>query len=236
MKVKAQSVVSGQYQYLDIITALFVAILIISNIASTKIFSFGSVTLDAGILLFPLIYIFGDVLTEVYGYARGRRVIWIGFLCNVLMAAIFMLVTVLPPAADWPNQKAFESVLGFTPRIVLASMIAYFCGEFINSFILAKLKVRTQGKLLWVRTIGSTLVGELFDTLLFITIAFWGVFPTPVIVSLILFNYIFKVGIETLFTPFTYLLVNKLKKAEHEDYYDKKTNFNPFALKFNADK
>lgn len=236
MKVKAQSVVSGQYQYLDIITALFVAILIISNIASTKIFSFGSVTLDAGILLFPLIYIFGDVLTEVYGYARGRRVIWIGFLCNVLMAAIFMLVTVLPPAADWPNQKAFESVLGFTPRIVLASMIAYFCGEFINSFILAKLKVRTQGKLLWVRTIGSTLVGELFDTLLFITIAFWGVFPTPVIVSLILFNYIFKVGIETLFTPFTYLLVNKLKKAEHEDYYDRKTNFNPFALKFNADK
>ena len=230
MKVKAQSVVSGQYQYLDIITALFVAILIISNIASTKIFSFGSVTLDAGILLFPLIYIFGDVLTEVYGYARGRRVIWIGFLCNVLMAAIFMLVTVLPPAADWPNQKAFESVLGFTPRIVLASMIAYFCGEFINSFILAKLKVRTQGKLLWVRTIGSTLVGELFDTLLFITIAFWGVFPTPVIVSLILFNYIFKVGIETLFTPFTYLLVNKLKKAEHEDYYDKKTNFNPFRV------
>jgi uncharacterized integral membrane protein (TIGR00697 family) len=234
MKIKE---VAGQFKYLDIITALFVAILIISNIASSKITSFGSITLDAGVILFPFTYIFGDVLTEVYGYARGRRVIWIGLLCNVLMAAVFMLVTVLPPAADWPNQKAFESVLGMTPRIVLASMIAYFCGEFINSFILAKLKIRTKGKYLWVRTIGSTLFGELFDTLLFITIAFWGIFPMQVIISLLISNYILKVGLEVLFTPFTYLIVNKLKKAEHEDYYDRKTNFNPFVLEVkNADK
>lgn len=207
------------------------AVLLISNVASSKITAFGSLTLDAGTILFPLTYIFGDVLTEVYGYKRARRVIWLGFLCNILMAVIFMIVVALPAASDWPNQKALETILGLTPRIVLASMIAYFCGEFINSFILAKLKIRTQGKYLWVRTIGSTLVGELFDTLLFITIAFWGVFPMPVLISLLVSNYIFKVAIEVLFTPITYVFVNKLKKAEHEDYYDRKTNFNPFSIK-----
>lgn len=146
------------FRYIDIITALFVAILLISNIASSKITSFGFFTLDAGTILFPLAYIFGDILTEVYGFSRARRVIWIGFGCNVLMAVIFMIVGALPPASDWPNQDAYNAILGLTPRIVAASMIAYFVGEFLNSFVLAKLKIATKGKYLWSRTIGSTLV------------------------------------------------------------------------------
>jgi uncharacterized integral membrane protein (TIGR00697 family) len=226
-----EKVLNHHYRYIDVITALFVTVLLVSNIASSKITSFGPFTLDAGIILFPLSYIIGDILTEVYGFAKARRVIWIGLLCNVLMAATFMLVAILPPAADWPNQKAYEAILGMTPRIVLASIIAYFAGEFINSFIMSKLKIRTKGKYLWTRTIGSTLAGELFDTLLFITIAFAGVFPMPVFISLVISNYILKVAVEVLFTPITYFVVNKLKKAENEDYYDNKTNFNPFAIK-----
>jgi len=221
---------TNHYRYLDVITAVFVAILLISNVASSKITTFGPFTLDAGTILFPLAYVFGDILTEVYGFARARRVIWIGFACNILMAVVFMTVSVLPPAADWPNQKAYEAILGWTPRIVLASMIAYFAGEFLNSFVLAKLKLQTKGKYLWMRTIGSTLVGQLFDTALFIGIAFWGILPTPLLISIFISNYIFKVGIEILLTPVTYAIVNKLKKTEHEDYYDRKTNFNPFVV------
>jgi uncharacterized integral membrane protein (TIGR00697 family) len=220
-----------RFRYIDIITALFVSILIISNVASSKITSFWIFTLDAGTILFPFSYIFGDVLTEVYGYARARRVIWIGFLCNILMAVIFMLVAVLPSAPDWHNQPAYDAILGLTPRIVAASMIAYFVGEFSNSFTLAKLKIVTKGRFLWVRTIGSTLIGELFDTVLFIAIAFTGVLPTPVLISLAISNYIFKVGTEVIFTPVTYKIVNYLKKSEHEDVYDRKTNFNPFSAK-----
>jgi queuosine precursor transporter len=231
MKVKEQAVAVRQFKYLDIITALFVAVLLISNVVAAKITSLGMFTLSAAAILFPLSYIVGDVLTEVYGYARARKVVWIGMACNILMAAIFMAVIALPAAQGWPNQKAFETILGMTPRIVLASIIGYFAGEFLNSFVLAKVKLATKGKFLWARTISSTLVGELFDTLLFITIAFWGILPTPVLVSLLISNYIFKVGIEVVFTPVTYLVVNFLKKAEGEDYYDKKTNFNPFKIK-----
>jgi queuosine precursor transporter len=218
------------FRYLDLITALFVAVLLISNIASSKITSFGFFTLDAGTILFPLTYVFGDILTEVYGFARARRVIWIGLLCNVLMAVIFMIVGALPSAADWNNQEAYQAILGLTPRIVAASIIAYFAGEFLNSFVLAKIKIKTKGKYLWLRTISSSLVGEFFDTLLFCLIAFAGVLPTPVLISLLISNYIFKVAIEVGFTPLTYGVVNKLKKVEHQDYYDRKTNFNPFAL------
>jgi len=225
-----EKILTNSYRYIDVITALFVAVLIISNIASSKITTFGIFTLDAGTILFPLTYIFGDLLTEVYGYSRARRVIWIGLICNVLMAVIFMIVAVLPAAADWHNQGAYDAILGLTPRIVLASITAYFTGEFVNSFILAKLKIVTKGKMLWFRTIGSTLAGELFDTLLFIAIAFYGVLPMPVLVSLLISNYIFKVGVEVLFTPVTYALVNFLKKKENEDFYDKKTNFNPFKV------
>lgn len=228
MPVKASQ---KKFRYLDIITAFFVSILIISNVASTKITSIGPITLDAGTILFPLSYIFGDILTEVYGYSRARRVIWIGLLCNILMAVTFMLVQLLPPSPDWPNQHAYEVILGLTPRIVLASITAYFVGEFINSFILAKLKVATKGKKLWLRTIGSTVIGQLLDTLVFVFIAFWGVLPTNVLIALIVSNYVIKLAFEVLFTPVTYWVTNKLKQAENEDYYDKKTNFNPFAIK-----
>lgn len=220
----------SNYQYLDIITALFVAVLLISNVASTKITSLGVLSLDAGTILFPISYIIGDILTEVYGFSRARRVIWIGFFCNLLMAATLMAVTVLPASGDWPNQHAFETILGLAPRIVFASVIAYIAGEFINSFILAKMKVATKGKHLWMRTIGSTLVGQLFDTVFFIILAFWGILPTGVLISLIVSNYFFKITLEILFTPVTYAIVNKLKESENEDYYDKKTNFNPFLL------
>lgn len=219
-----------KFRYLDVITALFVTVLIVSNVTASKITNFWGLTLDAGTILFPLSYIIGDVLTEVYGFSRARRVIWIGFLCNILMAATFMIIGALPADVSWNNQSAYDAILGLTPRIVAASMIAYLTGEFINSFILAKLKVRTKGKHLWARTIGSTLFGQLFDTVFFITIAFWGIFPAELIIALIVSNYLFKVSIEILFTPITYTIVNWLKKKEHEDYFDKKTNFNPFAL------
>lgn len=220
----------GSHRYLDIITALFISILLISNVASSKITNFWFMTFDAGTILFPLSYIIGDVLTEVYGYSRTRRIIWIGLACNILMAATFMIVGALPPDASWNNQTAYEAILGWTPRIVAASIIAYFSGEFINSFILAKLKIRTKGKYLWMRTIGSTLVGQLLDTVIFCVIAFWGLMPTEIIIAIIVSNYIFKLAVEVMFTPVTYRVVNFLKKKEHEDYYDRKTNFNPFAL------
>ncbi len=218
------------YRYLDLITAAFVAVLIISNIASTKILALGPFTFDGGTILFPLAYIFGDVLTEVYGYSRSRRVIWTGFFWLALAAIIFGIVDVLPPAADFPNQAAFHTILGQTPRIVIASLIAYFAGEFSNSFVLAKLKIITKGRFLWVRTIGSTLVGEGIDSALFILIAFLGELPSDLLLAVIVSNYVFKVGVEVLFTPLTYAAVNTLKKAEDEDYYDYTTDFNPLKL------
>lgn len=219
-----------QFHYLDVITGLFISILLISNVASSKITVLGPFTFDAGTILFPFSYIFGDILTEVYGYGKDRKIIWIGVITNLLMAAIFMAVAALPSAPDWHNQNAFNAILGLTPRIVLASIIAYFVGEFANSFIMAKMKIFTKGRYLWTRTVGSTLIGEFFDTMLFVTIAFYGVFSTNDLVALLLSNYIFKVGVEVLFTPITYAIVNFLKKVEHEDYYDFKTNFNPFNL------
>jgi uncharacterized integral membrane protein (TIGR00697 family) len=227
MKTKDQM---KHFKYLDIITALFVATLLISNIVSSKITVLGPLTLDSGTILFPLCYIFGDVLTEVYGYSRSRRVIWIGLSMNLLMAVILMIVGVLPSAPSWHNQQSYNDILGLTARIVAASIIAFFVGEFSNSFVLSKMKLFTNGKHLWTRTIGSTLVGEFFDTLLFILIAFTGVMPTPVLIALLVSNYVFKCGVEILFTPITYAVVTFLKRAEHEDYYDRKTNFNPFAI------
>ena len=218
------------YKYLDVITAFFVAVLLISNIASTKILDFGFFTFDGGTLLFPLSYIFGDILTEVYGYRRSRRVIWLGFGAALLASAVFIIVGKLPPAAGWENQEAYDKILGLTPRIVIASLIAYFAGEFSNSFILAKIKIWMQGRRLWVRTIGSTLVGEGVDTVLFIFIAFWGILPGSLILTLIISNYLFKTGVEVLFTPATYKVVKWLKRAESEDYFDYKTNFNPFKF------
>jgi len=218
------------YRYFDVIMALFVAVLLISNVASAKILDLGPFTFDGGTILFPLSYIFGDILTEVYGYRRSRKVIWTGFGCAGLMSLVFAIVGALPPAQGWEHQAAYEAILGQTPRIVLGSLIAYWAGEFSNSFVLAKLKIITNGQWLWTRTIGSTIVGEGVDTLLFANIAFLGVLPQDLLVALVISNYVFKVGVEVLATPITYAIVTFLKRAEQEDYYDRDTDFNPFAL------
>ncbi|RME78481.1 MAG: VUT family protein [Chloroflexi bacterium] len=232
-----------EYKFYDFITALFVAVLLISNIASSaKIIDWGvsifglPLAFDGGTLLFPISYIFGDVLTEVYGYKRSRRVIWAGFGAAGLMALTFWLVGIMPGEAGWQEyagQAAYDAILGGVASggIVIASLLAYFAGEFSNSFVLAKMKVATGGRWLWTRTIGSTLVGEGIDTVAFVVIAtLFGVFPWSIALSLITANYIFKVAIEVIFTPATYAIVTFLKQAENEDYYDRDTNFNPFSL------
>lgn len=233
------------YRYYDLIMALFVAVLLISNIASSaKIVSWGvslpvinlPLAFDGGTLLFPISYIFGDILTEVYGYARGRRVIWAGFAMAVLMAVTLWLVGRLPGEANWEaraGQAAYNAILGGVTSggIIIASLVAYFAGEFSNSYVLARMKVWTRGRWLWTRTIGSTLVGEGVDSTLFVTIAcVFGVFPWAAAASIIVANYIFKVGIEAIFTPVTYRVVAFLKRAEHEDYYDVDTDFSPFRM------
>jgi len=219
------------FRYLNAITAFFVAVLLISNVASSKMVQFGPFAFDGGTLLFPLSYIFGDILTEVYGYKRSRSVIWLGFGAALLMSVTFIVVGKLPPAGDWPNQAAYDAILGLTPRIVLASLVAYFAGEFSNSYILAKMKIWTKGRHLWARTIGSTVVGELLDSAIFVTVAFLGTMSNALLVTVIVSNYIFKTLVEVVFTPVTYRVVAFLKKSEHEDYYDRHTDFNPFAVK-----
>jgi hypothetical protein len=238
------------YKYYDLIMASFVTVLLVSNIASSaKIIDWGfslfglRLAFDAGTILFPLSYIFGDILTEVYGYRRGRRVIWMGFFCSGLMSLILWLVGVMPAEAGWASSvgdNRFGLILGgvSSGAIVIASMAAYFAGEFSNSFILAKMKILTRGRWLWTRTIGSTLVGEGLDTVIFISIAtFLNVpgFASSIWLNLVVTNYLFKCGIEALMTPATYAIVRFLKRAEQEDFYDYKTNFNPFRLRFNND-
>jgi uncharacterized integral membrane protein (TIGR00697 family) len=231
------------YRYLAPIMAVFVTVLIVSNIASSaKIvdlgFAVGGVPMafDAGTILFPISYIFGDILTEVYGYKNSRRVIWTGFFCLALASATFWAVSHLPGEGTWQGyagDAAYNAILGgmSSGGIVLASLAAYAMGEFSNSTILAKMKVLTQGRWLWTRTIGSTLVGELVDSATFIAIAsLFGVFPWSLFTTLVFTNYLLKVAIESIMTPVTYLAVGYLKHAENEDYYDRDTNFNPFAV------
>ena len=226
------------YRYLDLVMAAFVAVLLISNIASNKIVLFGTLTFDAGTLLFPLSYIFGDILTEVYGYKRSRRVIWTGFGATALMALVLWTVTLLPPAPDsGPQTAVFDQAIASTPYIVLGSLLAFWAGEFSNSFLLAKMKVATQGRWLWSRTISSTLVGQAIDTILFASIAFAlgglllnSPMPGEIFWSIVISNYIFKVAVEVLFTPITYAIVGFLKRREQEDYYDTNTDFNPFKV------
>jgi queuosine precursor transporter len=230
------------YRYFDTVLAIFVTVLIVSNIASSaKIVDWGislltiPLAFDAGTILFPVSYIFGDVLTEVYGFRRSRRVIWTGFACLALTSAVLWLVRIMPGEAAWEaqtGQAAYNNVLGgiSTGGIVIASLAAYLAGEFANSLILAKLKVATNGRFLWVRTIGSTLVGEAIDSVIFVTIACLAkVFPWEIYLTLVLTNYIFKTFIEVVMTPVTYWVVRKLKHAENEDYYDRNTRFNIFA-------
>lgn len=220
-----------RYKCYDIILGLFVAVLLISNVASSKILELGPFTFDGGTILFPISYIFGDILTEVYGYRNSRRVIWTGFFAAFLMSITFIVVGKLPPAPGWANQDAYDKILGLTPRIVAASLLAYFSGEFSNSYTLAKMKIWTGGRWLWTRTIGSTVVGEGVDTLLFVMIAFYGILPGNLLLTVIISNYVFKVGFEAAFTPLTYLVVGFLKRVEGLDTYDYDTNFNPFAVK-----
>lgn len=231
----------SSYQYFDLVMALFVTVLIVSNVASSaKIIDLGftlfglPMAFDAGTLLFPVSYIFGDVLTEVYGYRRSRRVIWTGFAALALSSLVLGIVRLLPGEAGWQGyagDEAYAAILGgmSTGGLVLASLLAYWTGEFTNSALLARMKVAMAGRMLWARTIGSTIVGQAVDTLVFAFIAtLVGVFPWAIFASLVVANYIFKVGVEALMTPVTYGVVNYLKRAELEDYYDTNTNFNPF--------
>jgi uncharacterized integral membrane protein (TIGR00697 family) len=222
------------YRYLDAIIGLFVAVLVVSNLASSaKIVALGPLTFDGGTLLFPLSYVFGDILTEVYGYSTARRVIWIGFAAAALFSLTVWIVGLLPPEVEWAGrvgQTAYNAVLGTTPRIVLASLIAYWCGSFANAFVMARMKVLTQGRWLWSRTVGSTIVGEFVDTFLFVAFAFAGDMSLGVLWSIAVSNYVFKVAVEVLFTPVTYAVVGWLKRAEDVDAYDAHTDFNPFRV------
>lgn len=219
------------YKYFTFITVTFTTVLILSNVTSTKIVQIGWLTFDGGTILFPLAYILGDILTEVYGYAKTRQVIWTGFIMNLIMIAILWLVGTLPAAADWGLQESYNNILGVVPRIVLASLAAYLIGEFTNSYILAKLKVKMRGKKLWFRFLSSTIIGQLLDTTIFLVIAFAGVLPWSLIGTIWITNYIFKILIEVALLPATYHLVTWLKIKEAVDFMDNKTNFNPLKLK-----
>lgn len=216
------------YRYLPVITGLFTATLLISNTLDNKIFMFSSLALPSGIILFPLAYLFGDMLTEVYGYAASRRVIWTGFASLILMVLTYEIARVLPAAPFWQHQEAYNVILGRVPRIVLASIIAYFVGEFCNSYVLAKMKVKTEGKAISLRFVASTVVGQAVDTSIFVLIAFAGVFSGNEMLSITLSGWGFKVAWEILALPLTLFVVKRLKHAEKEDYYDRDTNFNPF--------
>jgi uncharacterized integral membrane protein (TIGR00697 family) len=221
------------YRYYDLVMAAFVTVLVCANvIGAAKVARIGGFTFGAGVLFFPISYVFGDVLTEVYGYARARKVVWAGF--GALAFASFMSWATLafPPAPGWPHQAAYETVFGGTPRIVLASLVAYFSGELCNSYVLAKMKLRTSGRLLWSRTIGSTIVGEAVDSAVFYPLAFLGApgWSRDLVVQVMLSNYLLKVLWEVVMTPFTYRVVNFLKRAESEDYFDRGTDFTPFSL------
>ncbi|HYC49220.1 MAG TPA: queuosine precursor transporter [Burkholderiales bacterium] len=227
------------YRYYEFVLVAFVTVLVCSNligpakVAQLDIPLVGAFTFGAGVLFFPISYVFGDILTEVYGYARARRVIWCGF--GALAFASFMaaVVVALPPAPFWPHQAAYEVAFGSTWRIIGASVIAYCCGEFVNSYVLAKMKIATQGRWLWTRTIGSTIAGEAVDSALFYPLAFYGtgIIPNDKLPLLMLVQFLTKVAVEVLFTPVTYKIVGALKRAENEDYYDRNTNFTPFTLK-----
>lgn len=217
------------------LACFFVTSLLISNIIAGKLALFFGATLPAAVILFPLTYIFGDVLTEVYGFRRARLVIWIGLATNLFMAAVFMLTLILPHPAFWTAQSDYAMVLGMTPRLVLASAVAYTAGQFSNSIVLSRLKVATHGRLLWVRTIGSTVVGEGFDTIIFISIAFAGTVPAGVLGAMMLGQYLWKVAYEVVATPLTYAVVARVKRSEHVDALDIGVTYNPFSLEATDD-
>ena len=225
-----------RYRYYDFIMAAFVTILILSNLvaaakaATLDLPIIGAVTFGAGILFFPISYIIGDVLTEVYGYARARRVVWAGFAAMIFMAVSTQIIVAMPPAERWHDQAHYEAIFGQTPRIVMASIIAFWAGEFANAYVMAKMKLWTKGKHLWSRTIGSTFVGQGVDSLIFYPVAFWGLWDQDVLVSVAIFAWLTKVVWEALLTPVTYKAVAWLKTREHEDVFDTDTDFTPFKI------
>jgi hypothetical protein len=225
-----------RYKYLDALITLFVTVLLVSNIIAAKFFAINlrplipfDLRVSCAQMLFPITYIFADIFTEVYGYSASRRAIWYGFFACFILVALTYLAVIIPPAPEYTDQVAFSTVFKPVGRIVLASLIAYWCGEFANSFTLAKLKLLTNGRFLWTRTIGSTVVGQAVDTTVVIFVGFYGLRPTGVLVQLIISGYLIKVVYETLMTPVTYAVVNFLKRAEGVDYFDYGTDFNPFA-------
>ncbi len=224
------------YRYYDLIMAAFVCVLLCANLIGvskvTEVTLFGQTfAFGAGNLFFPLSYLFGDILTEVYGYARSRKVVWAGFSALLFASIMSWVVVHMPPAQGWQGQAVIEAAFGSTWRIALASLVGYFCGEFANSFTLARLKVLTEGRMLWTRTIGSTIVGEMCDTLVFYPLAFYGTWSNELLMSVMIANYILKVSWEVVITPVTYRVVAALKRAESEDFYDTDTNFTPFSLR-----
>jgi len=212
------------------VVAVFVSALITANIIAVKVIDIFGFVLPAAVIVFPLSYIFGDILTEVYGYSQARRVIWIGFLCNGLVVGAIWVAQILPPASFWDGQSAYEQILGVTPRLLVASFLAYLVGEFANAFVFARMKIATNGRWLWTRTIGSTLVGQGLDSLVFITVAFWGVTPLNALPSIIVTQWLAKTAYEALVTPLTYLIVTFLKRQEGLDVFDRETHFNPFRV------
>ena len=233
-KLRAEYTVKLQEKYSHwfvLAGVIFITCLITANITAVKLVNIFGLVLPAAIIIFPMSYIFGDVLTEVYGYRQARRVIWLGFFCNLITVVAIWIGEVLPSASFWDGQAAYERILGYTPRLLVASFIAYLVGEFANSFVMAKMKIATNGRWLWTRTIGSTLVGEGLDSLIFITIAFWGMVPMIQLVPTIVTEWLVKSAYEAAVTPLTYGAVNFLKKEEGLDVYDYDTRFNPLSIR-----
>ncbi len=220
----------GYSQWFVIVVAVFVTCLITANITAVKLVSIFGLILPAGVIIFPISYIVGDVLTEVYGFHRARRVIWLGFFCNVIAVLAIWLGGIMPAAPFWDAQDAYNTILGYTPRLLIASFLAYLIGEFANSIVLAKMKVATNGRWLWSRTIGSTLVGQGLDSLVFVLVAFFGNIPLAGLIAAIIAQWLFKSLYEAAATPLTYLVVNALKRREGVDVYDRDTNFNPLPV------
>jgi uncharacterized integral membrane protein (TIGR00697 family) len=220
----------GYSKWFVIVTAIFITSLVVANIIAVKLISVFGFVVPAAIIIFPISYIVGDVLTEVYGYSRARQVIWLGFFCNVIAVAAVWCGQILPPAPFWHGQEAYQQILGYTPRLLAASFAAYLIGEFANSVVLAKMKIATKGRWLWARTIGSTLVGQGVDSLVFISLAFLGIVPLSSLASIVATQWLAKSLYETAATPLTYVVVNSLKRAERIDVYDYHTSFNPLAI------
>jgi hypothetical protein len=219
-----------RYKYLDALTTAFVVILLVSNLVAQKICMIGPFAVSGAVLLFPVTYIFGDVFTEVYGFSASRRAIWLGFFGTALLYLMGAVVIALPGAPEWKNQQAFEAVFGIIPRILAASLIAFWAGEFANSYTMARMKLLTGGRMLWTRTVGSTVVGQGVDTVLVVTLTFAGRYPVRTLVNIILTGYLLKVGYEVIATPITYAVVGWLKRSEHADAFDRNEDFNPFHI------